>query len=319
MSHSAGMTTSALRLDVSLPQLAAGEFDAGAYADHLRWIEEQGFSGGWVMEQAIGPTPFLAPLELLAHTAAVSTRLRLGVAVLVTPLHDPVQLAASVTAVDRLSNGRLDLGVAPGGGFRKFGAFGVDPKTFIANFTEGLVLMKQIWSDDERITFHGRFRDLDDLPIQPKPTQRPHPPLWFGGSAEPALARAVRLGDGFLGAGSTPTEQFAQQVPVVRRQLQEQARTGPFPIGKRVYLAVRDDAETARAQAISGLRRIYGSMQRVPLMPVAGTPDQVLAGLRAVRDAGAELIMLNPLGATIAEDRQQLQRLVDDVLPGLHP
>jgi alkanesulfonate monooxygenase SsuD/methylene tetrahydromethanopterin reductase-like flavin-dependent oxidoreductase (luciferase family) len=53
----------------------------------------------------------------------------------------------------------------------------VEPKTFISSFTEGLELMKAAWSDEERLTFHGRLRDVDDLPIAPKPVQRPHPPI----------------------------------------------------------------------------------------------------------------------------------------------
>lgn len=101
-----------------------------------------------MLEQIIGPAPLLAPMELLAYCAACTERLRLGVGVLVTSLHEPLQLASAITAVDRLSHGRLDVGVAPGGGRRKFAAFGVDKDTFISYFTEGLELMKAAWSDD---------------------------------------------------------------------------------------------------------------------------------------------------------------------------
>ena len=155
----------------------------------LRRAEELGFEGGWVLEQTIGKAPLLAPLELLAYCAACTERLRLGVAVLVTSLHEPLQLASAITAVDRLSHGRLDVGVAPGGGARQFAAFGVDKDTFISYFTEGLQLMKAAWSDEPKVTFHGRFRDVDDLPVQPKPVQRPHPPIWFGGLAPKALGQ----------------------------------------------------------------------------------------------------------------------------------
>jgi alkanesulfonate monooxygenase SsuD/methylene tetrahydromethanopterin reductase-like flavin-dependent oxidoreductase (luciferase family) len=136
-----------------------------------------GFDGGWTLEQTIGAAPLIAPMELLAYAAACTTRLRLGVAVMVTSLHDPLQLASIATAVDRLSHGRLEFGVAPGGGLRQFAAFGVDPDTFIGSFTEAA------WSDEPTVTFHGRFRDVDDLPIAPKPVQRPHPPIWFGANA----------------------------------------------------------------------------------------------------------------------------------------
>ena len=76
--------------------------------------------------------------------------------------------------------------------------------------------MKAAWSDEPRVTFHGRFREVDNLPIQPKPVQRPHPPIWFGGHAPAALARAVRLGDAFLGAGSSTTASFVEAVQTVR-------------------------------------------------------------------------------------------------------
>lgn len=186
--------------------------------------EQLGFEAGWVMEQSIGPTPLIAPLEMLAYAAACTERLRLGVAVVVSSLHDPLQLAAAVTAVDRLSHGRVELGISPGGGFRNFSAFGVDRETFVARFTEGLELMKAAWSDEPRLNFKGRFRQLEDVPIQPKPVQRPHPPIWFGANAPKALARAVGHGDGFLGAGSSTTAAFVQQVNIVHRELEEQGK-----------------------------------------------------------------------------------------------
>jgi alkanesulfonate monooxygenase SsuD/methylene tetrahydromethanopterin reductase-like flavin-dependent oxidoreductase (luciferase family) len=127
-----GRNVGRVRFSISLPQLDVDGFDSDGFKDFLVRAEELGFEGGWTLEQTIGAEPLIAPLELLAFAAASTTRLRLGVAVLVTSLHDPLQLASSTTAVDRLSHGRLDLGVAPGGGFRRFDAFGVEPKTFIS-------------------------------------------------------------------------------------------------------------------------------------------------------------------------------------------
>ena len=307
-----------MRLAISIPQLDTGTFDASGLKAYLARAEELGFESGWVMEQSIGPTPQIAPLEMLAYAAACTERLRLGVAVLVSSLHNPLQLAAAVTAVDRLSHGRLEVGVSAGGGFRKFPAFGVDRETFVARFTEGLRLMKAAWSDEPRITFEGRFWQVEDLPIQPKPVQRPHPPIWFGANAPKALARAVRHGDGFLGAGSSSTAAFREQVGTIRRELTERGRDpSRFTIGKRVYLAVDDDANRARRRVLEGLRRIYGGMPGIEDVPVSGTPADVIRGLREVKDAGAEMIVLNPLGADIAEDRQQMERLADTVVAHL--
>jgi alkanesulfonate monooxygenase SsuD/methylene tetrahydromethanopterin reductase-like flavin-dependent oxidoreductase (luciferase family) len=306
-----------VRFSISLHQLDAHGFDGDGLRDYLRRAEELGFEGAWVMEQVIGETPQVAPLELLAWAAGQSTRIRLGVAVVVSTLHDPLQLAAAATAVDRLSHGRLDLGISAGGGFRPFEAFGVDRATFVSRFTEGLRLMKAAWTED-RVTFDGRFWQVDDAPVQPKPVQRPHPPIWFGANAPRSLARAVRHGDAFLGAGSSPTSAFAEQVAVVRRELASQDRDpATFRIGKRVYLMVDDDAERARERVLTGLRRIYGGMPGLEAVPVAGTADDVVRGLREVADAGAGTLLLNPVGADVAEDREQMERLAADVVPRL--
>ncbi|HEY6689130.1 MAG TPA: LLM class flavin-dependent oxidoreductase [Propionibacteriaceae bacterium] len=131
-----------MQLAISIPQLVTGTFDAQGVKAYLARAEELGFEAGWVMEQSIGPTPLIAPLEMLAYAAACTDRLRLGVAVLVSSLHDPLQLASAVTAVDRLSHGRVEVGVSPGGAFRDFAAFGVDRETFVGRFTEGLQPMK---------------------------------------------------------------------------------------------------------------------------------------------------------------------------------
>lgn len=307
-----------MRYSIAIPQLVAGDFDADGLRSYLARAEQLGFEGGWVLEQIIGGTPLLAPLELLAYAAACTQRLRLGVAVLVTSLHDPLQLASSITAVDRLSHGRLDVGVAPGGGRRRFAAFGVEKDSYISYFTEGLDLMKAAWSDEPRVTFHGRFRDVDDLPISPKPVQRPHPPIWFGGQAPNALARAVRYGDAFLGAGSSSTADFATAVATVRRELAEQQKDpASFTIGKRVYLMIDDDAERARERVLAGLRRIYAGMPGVDAVPVSGTPADVVRGLREVIYAGAQMILFNPVGADVAEDREQMERLAAQVIPRL--
>jgi alkanesulfonate monooxygenase SsuD/methylene tetrahydromethanopterin reductase-like flavin-dependent oxidoreductase (luciferase family) len=242
----------------------------------------------------------------------------LGVAVLITSLHDPLQLASAITAVDRLSHGRVDVGVGHGGNFRPFAAFGVDKSTFVGYFNEGLELMKAAWSDEPTVTFHGRFRQVDGLPIQPKPVQRPHPPIWFGGTAPGALARAVRLGDSFLGAGSSTTATFVEAAKTVRRELDEQGKDpAGFTIGKRVYLMVDDDAARARERVLAGLHRIYGEMPGIEAVPVSGTPSDVVRGLQSVIDAGAQMILLNPVGENVPEDHEQMERLAADVIPQL--
>lgn len=307
-----------MRFSISIPQLDYDGFAAAGIKEYLARAEELGFEGGWTMEQVVGNSPGIAPLQMLAYAAACTSNLRLGVAVLITSMHDPLQLGSAVTAVDRLSHGRLDVGIGHGGKRRPFKAFGVEPETFVSYFTEGVELMKAAWSDEPTVTFHGRFRDVDGLPIQPKPVQRPHPPLWIGGTAPKALARGVRIGDAFLGAGSSTTSTFVGAVKTVRREFDEQGKDASrFTIGKRVYLMIDDDAARARERVVDGLHRIYGNMPGIEDVPVSGTPDDVVRGVREVIDAGAEMVLLNPVGATVAEDREQMERLAAEVIPQL--
>jgi alkanesulfonate monooxygenase SsuD/methylene tetrahydromethanopterin reductase-like flavin-dependent oxidoreductase (luciferase family) len=196
-----------------------------------------------------------------------------------------------------------------------FSAFGVDPDTFVARFNESLQLMKALWTEP-RVTFESRFWQLRAAAMEPKPFQKPHPPIWFGGSHPNALRRAVRYANGFFGAGSQTTAQFADQVKVVRQALSEQNRDpGTFPIAKRVYIAVDDSTTRARERITAALDEQYGyfGFKGLGLVAVAGPPDACVQGLREVFDAGAEMILLNPL----FDDQQQMERLAAEVMPRL--
>jgi alkanesulfonate monooxygenase SsuD/methylene tetrahydromethanopterin reductase-like flavin-dependent oxidoreductase (luciferase family) len=234
--------------------------------------------------------------------------------VFVSTLHSPVHLAKSLASLDQLSRGRLEVGVGTGGKGRPFAAFGVDPARYVARFSEGIRLMKALWTEP-RVTFDGEFWQLENAPMEPKPFTKPYPRLWFGGASEPALRRAVRIGDGFFGAGSSPTGKFAEQVQIVRAALAEAGRpAADFPIAKRVYIGIDDDAERARDRMNEALAGIYG--QRIPAIEAAtvtGTAADCVRQASEVAAAGAELILFTAL----FDQREQMERLAAEVLPGL--
>jgi probable F420-dependent oxidoreductase len=303
-----------MRFAISIPQYAReSRFDDDAFRAHLRRAEELGlFESAWAQEQVIGVGGSLAPLQTLAYAAACTEQLRLGCAVFVLPLHNPLHLAKAISSLDCLSHGRVDVGVATGGQGRPFDAFGVDADRPVARFNEALALMKTCWTDRE-INFDGRLWKLQGASMEPKPVQKPHPPVWFGGSAPAGMRRAVRHGDGFMGAGSQTTAQFAEQVKVVREELSAQGRApDTFRIGKRVYVHVEDDAARGRQRLEDALTRHYGRGGWSEHI-LAGPAEECTAGIRAVADAGAQLILLNPL----VDEAQQLERLAAEVIPAL--
>lgn len=305
-----------MRFAISIPQkVTDGAFDPIQLRAYLARAEELGFDSAWTGEQLIGSMPFLGPIETLTYAAACTRRMRLGCAALVSPLHNPVHLAKNISTLDQLSQGRLDVGLTTGGRFRMFSAFGVDPTSFVTRFTEGLQLMKALWTQD-RVDFDGRFWQVHDAAMEPKPLQRPHPPIWFGATQPNSLRRAVRLGHGLIGSGIATTAEFAEHVRTTRAALEEQRRDPTtFPIAKRVYIAVDDNAGRARTRIADALDQFYGYFGLSGLAPVAvaGTPDDCLAGLHEVAEAGAQTILLNPL----FDDLEQMERLAAEVVPEL--
>jgi probable F420-dependent oxidoreductase len=302
-----------MRFAISIPQFYAdGEFDPDAFRAYFARVEELGYDSAWAQESTLGAGPQLGPIETMTFAAACTRSIRLGCVVFVSTLHSPVHLAKSLSTLDQLSRGRLDVGIGTGGKARPFAAFGMSSDRYVARFTEGLALMKALWTEP-RVTFDGEFWQLTDAPMEPKPVQKPHPPIWFGANTPPALRRAVRLGDGFFGAGSAPTARFAEQVTTVRAALADAGRDpASFPVAKRVYIVVDDDAARARERVNAVMERLYG--RRVPdieAAAVAGTPADCVRAVREVAAAGAELILFT----TVVEPAEQAERLAAEVIP----
>jgi probable F420-dependent oxidoreductase len=304
-----------MRFAIAIPQFYAdGEFDPGAFRGYLARAEELGFESAWAMEQVLGSWRQLAPTEAMTYAAACTQRLRLGCAVYVSTLHNPVHLAKSLSTLDQLSRGRIEVGVGTGGKNRPFTAFGVDPERYVARFTEGIALMKALWTEP-RVTFEGEFWQVRDSAMEPKPFTKPFPPLWFGGAGAAAVRRAVRLGTGFFGAGSSTTARFAEQVQVVRKALAEAGREPEsFPVAKRVYIAVDDDAPRARARVNAALEQVYGQRTAaIEAAAIAGSAAACVRELRQVVEAGAERILFTPL----FDQPEQMERLAAEVIPEL--
>ena len=305
---------SRLTLGVAIPQtFPDGRVDPRGIRDFLQRAEALGFHSAWVVEHMFGTIAALAPVELLTYAAAVTERLRLGAAVLLTALRTPVHTAKSLATLDQLSGGRLIVGVGLGGNPKIYPAFGLTASRRAARFAEGLRLMKRLWTEPA-VTADGEFYRLENASLQPRPLQTPHPPLWFGGHHPLALRRAVELGDGFIGAGSASTATFAEQMKVLRALLAERGRdASSFPIGKRVYLAIDRDRARAGKRLAEWFGAFYGRPALAEEVSVWGDVDTCVEGLRAVAAAGAGFLMLNP----VFDEAEQLERIAADLAPRL--
>jgi len=279
---------------IAIPQTQS---DPARIQRFLRRAEALPFAAAWCIEQVIGTAAVLESVTTLAYAAGIAERLRLGVAVLLIAQRNPIDLAKSLSSLDVLSNGRLIVGVGLGASTRYYPAYGLAPDGRVARFRENLEIMKRLWTED-RVTLQGRFSHLDKIPMEPKPVQKPRPPIWFGGHAEAALRRAVELGDGYIGAGSTPMKTFLEDI----KQL-----PSDFPKAKRLYLALGDN--------LPRLRDWFGAFYHKPEMAdevaIWGSPQQIAEEISRLKAAGLDFVLLNP----VFDEEAQMERLAEKVLP----
>jgi len=298
---------------IAIPQGSEVGSDPAALRRFLARIERMRYSSAWVLEQPIGVAPTLEPLNLLAFAAAVTDRLLLGTAVILSPLRDPVGLAKATATVDRLSSGRSIVGVALGGEPERYAAFGIPARGRTRRFEESVRLLMMLWTEPT-VTFHGEFWQLDEVSVAPRPVQRPRPPVWFGGSAPPALRRAARMADGWIGAGSARTEDVVVSARILREELEAEGRdVARFALAKRVYVAVDDDAARARDRLAAWFDRFYGDPELASRVAVAGPVSACIEGLAQVAEAGVGLIVVNP----VDDHERQAEILAEEVLPHL--
>ena len=275
------MAASSLRVGIHLPQygrVAGPE----AITRAARHAEELGFCDVWVSDHTVHPaaqdypSPVLYdPLTTLAWAAAVTSTVGLGTSVLVVPSHEPVSLANTLASLDNLSGGRVVIAAGVGWSEAEFRALGHDFATRGRRLDEAIDLFRAVWTDDP-VTFHGRYTQLDDIRVLPKP-HRPIP-IWIGGSAEAAHRRAIDRGDGFQLIGVTP----AEAAPVVARLRRERPdegftislRTGWDPEG----MDPARIAEEAVAYAEAGVQHVVAAPWRRDLDSWLGSMD-ALAGL----------------------------------------
>ena len=275
--------------------------------------EALGFQSLWVQEQMISEAAILEPVTLLTYVSALTSRVRLGTAVLLTAVRNPVELAKTLATLDQLSQGRLIVGVGIGGPTTPHEIFGIPRENRPRRFAEGLKVMKALWTEP-KATVSGEFWNFKDVPMEPKPVQKPHPPIWFGARNEIGLKRAVRLGDGWMGPGSSSSAEFIQHIEIIRRLLNEAKRDpATFPISKRVYIAIDDDRERAERR----LREWFGARYRMPDMAprvsIYGSRAECVDKLGELTRAGAQKILLDP----VFDHMEHMELLATEVLPAI--
>jgi probable F420-dependent oxidoreductase len=285
----------------------------------VRRVEALGFDSVWCGDHVSFNLPLYESLTLLAAYAPITSRIKLGSAVYLLALRSPAVAAKVTSTLDALSGGRLIFGVGVGGeNPKEFEACGVPHHERGARVTEGIDVVRTLWRDTPA-TFKGRFTQFEGVSIDPKPVQKPGPPIWVGGRSEAALARAGRQGDGWVSYVVT-AERFAQSLDKIRTAAAAAGRAlDDFTPAHLTFITVGRDHEQARAAWVARLSKRY-AQDFAPLAErygVIGTPEQCIERLERFREAGCRYFLLNAI-CDPAEEREQLEVIGAEILPRLH-
>jgi len=246
-----------------------------------------------------GDTSKLDMLEawtLLSSLAAKTQKVKVGTCVTPIPLRHPGILAKMAATIDMVSHGRLILGVGLGWCKEEFEAYGISWDRFSIRhkkMTEGIKVIKKLWTEDGPVTHRGKHYKLKEAPFWPKPLQKPHPPIWIGGASKAVLESVAEVGDGWI-PGFIEPESFEKGLTKIRTLAKELGRERDVTPAIQLLTSIAPDHETARHLASPLLARkdIFPTMEDVEKRCVVGTPDDCTAKIERYIKAGARCIVL---------------------------
>ncbi len=290
----------------------AGIFDA--VKAKAQWAENHGFTWFSVMDHVIqiamaGPPeePFMEGWTILTALAAVTERIRLATLVSSVHYRNPAHLAKIAAGVDQISRGRLTFGIGAGWFEAEYKQYGWDfppkPATRIAQMEEAIKLILALWTEP-RTTFHGKYFHAENAILEPKPVQKPHPPLMIGGGGEQLTLRAVARYADACNVGGTP-DQVRHKFEVLRRHCETQKRNYDEIERTNVigFVLARDEAALAAKR-----RRLEVPAQ---FMGFAGTVAQVTDLIGKYKDAGSQLL----ISSAWRNDPETFELLAAEVMP----
>ena len=279
-------------------------FVSGTIADHIVFPTEVGSKYPYAAS-GIHPShgDALEQLSLMAFVAGKTERLRLITSVMVMPHRNPVLSAKMIATIDVLSRGRVTLGVGVGWMREEFAALGAadfDRRGAVTD--EYIEIWKKLWTGGP-VSHDGRFYSFGPVRSEPRPVQRPHPPIWIGGHSDAALARAARLGDGWHPIGADPE-------PLAPPALAERLAT----LKRLTEQAGRDYATLA----ISFVGRLELGDRALPTndrKPFAGSAAQVADDVAVYRKLGVSELIFDFRTPEVARTVDNMERFARDVMP----
>jgi probable F420-dependent oxidoreductase len=216
----------------------------------------------------------LDPIETLTFVAAITSRVELGTSVLVLPYHTPIELARRIATLDVLSGGRAKVGVGIGWSRDEFEAAGTSFERRGSRADEFLQAMIALWTENP-VSFKGDFYNIPESIVGPKPLQRPHPPIYVGGSGKATFERAVKHGNGWNPSGVPSIQWLEKELKELRKLAAEAGRPSIDVILRGIGLVMDESPGPNR-------------------MPTVGTVAEIGQDVRRLRDTGVTELIFSP-------------------------
>jgi alkanesulfonate monooxygenase SsuD/methylene tetrahydromethanopterin reductase-like flavin-dependent oxidoreductase (luciferase family) len=298
-----------------LMQSPSAQSSAEMYAravEHAQQAEDLGFGNVWLAEHHFSTYGYMGrPVQVATYLAARTSRVRVGTAVIVVPLHHPLVIAEEIATLDVLSNGRCDIGLGRGYQYYEFERLGLELDTARARWNESIDILTTALAG-EPFSYHGELFDIPETSVFPVPLQKPHPPFWVTAQSPESVEATVRRGFNLLTGGfGVPVERMAEFRVLFDRLIAE-ARPACLPdVGVQRAVYVTEDAQDARDAAeharwnmrvTLSLRNHYEQVDRgravaVPMPTrepstddllerflVIGTPDTVIRQIQRIKE-----------------------------------
>jgi probable F420-dependent oxidoreductase len=294
---------------------------------HSVWGNDHITPPAYVREDYEAPPRWFEPLITLAYVAAKTERIRLGTAILVLPLRDPVWVAKQVATLDVFSHGRMILAVGVGAYREEFERLHPDGERAHRGkmLTEGLQVLNTIFKEREA-SFRGEYYSFEGLEIFPKPLQDPFP-LFTGGNSENEILRAVRYGTGWM-AASMPLETLSERVQLFRRLASEAGRDpSDLEVAPQYAVAMgRTEDQALERFTTSRMYTHLQSLSRSTLRDIdlgqlistnlVGTPSQISEHIGRLIDAGVTMLgSLSFLSPNVDDMLEHIQYFAEEVMP----
>ncbi len=272
--------------------------------------EQLGYDSVWVSDHVVVPNANIVnfgetvfdPLVTLGVLAGVTRRVRLGTTVLIVPYRNAVVTAKMISSLDALSGGRIIVGVGAGWVAAESAALGVPFAERGAMTDEYLEAMRELWTKQSP-SFSGKYTQFSGLTFEPKPLQKPHPPIWVGGHSRAALRRTAQFGAAWHPINRSPEELRAGRAELARL-CQARGRAVPPPLTLRNDVRIVGPGQSAPASTHGG---------RV----LAGEPAALVDQIAELADCGVEHLVLEFLAADGRELEAQMAAFAEHVRPRL--